>query len=199
MFKYSYSTLPLLLIGAMFTPVATATTTSTGSIFTIDEGVAFGVGNVGASNFTFTWTDPNGGSTFTDQVDPTLILSAGETYTFARTSSAHPFVIMDSSAASFITGTDGGYSRTTTDGDLITAATLQPIADFTADPSPSGDVITWTPSVGDYWYTCGVTGHTGMTGRIEVVPEPASLGTLGVLAMGSVVMIRRRWRRCRVI
>ena len=181
-----------LTLAISFTGAAIAETTQDGPIFTIDEGVDFGLNNAGASDYLFNWTDPGGGSSFTDEVDPTLILTAGETYTFVRNTPAHPFIIMDSSAASFITGTDGAYQRTTTDGALLDAATLTPIADFTADPAPSGDVITWTPSIGDYWYTCRVTGHLGMTGRIQVVPEPTSLGLLG---FGGLALIGRRLRR----
>lgn len=165
-----------------------ADTSANGAIFTIDEGVDFTLGNVGASDFLFSWSDPDG-DTFSDIVDPTLILTAGETYTFVRATSAHPFIIMDASAAAFISGTDGSYQRTTTDGALLDAATLQPIADFTADPFPSGDVITWTPEVGDYWYTCRVTGHLGMTGRIQVVPAPSAVALLGV---GGAFAVRRR-------
>lgn len=178
-----------MALAAIAVGSASAATTGSAPVFTIDEGVDFGLGNIGASDFTFTWSDPGGGPTFTDEVDPTLILTAGETYTFVRNTGSHPFIIMDATAASFITGTDGNYSRTTTDGGLLDAATLAPIADFTADPAPSGDVITWTPTVGEYWYTCRVTGHLGMTGRIEVVPAP---GAGAALAIAGLFMTRRR-------
>ena len=169
--------------------VAFADATQNAEIYTIDEGVDFNLGNVGAADFLFNWSDPDGGPSFADVVDPTLVLTAGETYTFVRDTSAHPFIIMDASAAAFIDGTDGSYQRTTTDGALLDDATLKPIADFTADPFPSGDVITWTPEIGDYWYTCRVTGHLGMTGRIEVVPAP---GSAAMLAIGGLVAARRR-------
>ena len=183
------------LIGLCCSSVAIGDTTQNGSIFTIDEGVDFEIGNLGASNFLFNWADPNGGSVFENVPDPTLILTAGETYTFVRTTSAHPFIIMDATAGDFISGTDGSYFRTTTDGALLDQATLKPIADFTADPFPSGDVITWNPSVGDYWYTCRVTGHTGMTGRISVVPEPNTVTFLGAAGF-SCLIARRRRRDC---
>lgn len=180
-----------LALAALNTTAASAATTQDGPIFTISEGVNFELGNVGASDFQFSWTDPGGGLSFSDEVDPTLILTAGETYTFLRTTSAHPFIIMDSSAAAFIDGSDGSYSRTTTNGGLLDAATLDPIPAFTADPAPSGDVITWTPTVGDYWYSCRVTGHLGMTGRIQVVPEPGSAILGGLASLG---LLGRRLR-----
>lgn len=164
-----------------------ATTQINPDIYEVNEGVAFDVGNVGASHFTFTWTDPGETSAAATGVqDVTLNLTAGETYTFQRTSSAHPFVIMDASAGDFMTGSDGSYNRTTTDGTDIDNATLKPIADFTADPGPTSDLISWTPTeTGDYWYTCTVTSHTGMAGKISVVPEPASAALLlgGVAAL----------------
>lgn len=171
------------------------TTVVSPNVYEVNEGVAFTLGNTGASDFTFNWTDPGvGGASFSNVADPTLILTVEETYTFQRATSAHPFVIMDASAASFITGTDGSYARTTTDGALIDAATLSPIADFTADPAPTSDLISWTPTeVGDFWYTCQVTGHTGMTGAITVVPEPSAAGLLmgGVAALALVCRRRK--------
>lgn len=183
-----YRTL-IAAVAASIAGPSLADTTQNGAIYTIDEGVDFELGNFGASDFLFNWTDPDGGPSFSDVADPTLILTAGETYTFVRTSSAHPFIIMDESAELFITGTDGSYQRTTTDGALLDAATLEPIADFTASPAPSGDVLTWTPELGDYWFTCRVTGHLGMTGRIEVVPAPAGAAVLG---LGGAFAARRR-------
>ena len=91
----------------------------------------------------------------------------------SRVTSLHPLVITDGSLPT--SGTDGSYQRTTTDGAVIDAATLTPIADFTADPAPTTDFISWTPDVGqigNYFYTCRVTGHVGMTGGIRIVPGP---------------------------
>jgi plastocyanin len=173
-----------------------ATTVVSPNIFKVDEGVAFTIGNIGTSQFTFNWADPSYYSTsFSNKPNPTFILSAGQTYTFQRSSSAHPFVIMDDNAARFMTGNDeSGYSRTTTDGTLITAATLQPIADFTADPAPTADLITWTPTAGTFWYTCSVTGHTGMAGKITVIPEPSTLG-LAAAALLGLALVKQRSRR----
>jgi hypothetical protein len=141
------------------------------NVYRIDAGVDFTLGNSGASNFLFNWSDDSG--TFSNVSDPTIILSPGETYTFQRVTSFHPFVITDDTLP--VSGTDGSYFRTTTSGAVIDAATLPPIADFTADPAPTSDFIEWTPSpadVGDYYYTCRVTSHTGMTGAIQVVWPP---------------------------
>ena len=165
-------------------------TVQNGRIFTITEGVEFEIGNAGASDFLFNWSDPDG-DTFAGEADPTLILKAGELYTFIRTSTAHPFIIMDETAGSFMSGTDGQYFRTTTNGSLLDNATLKPIEDFTADPFPSGDTIEWRPSMGDYWYTCRVASHTGMAGRISVVPEPAAAS---LLTIATVLLLGRRRR-----
>ena len=67
-----------------------------------------------------------------------------------------------------VQGSDGSFSRNTIDGDAIDAVSLQPLEAFTADPAPTSDAITWTPAEGDYFYTCRVTSHTGMTGAIRV-------------------------------
>lgn len=166
------------------------------SVYQVDKGVDFTLGNTGASDFLFNWSDPADGSSFSDLADITLVLSVGQTYTFRRVTGAHPFAILDDSASDFITGSDGSYNRTTTNTDTINATILNPISDFRADPGPTSDLITWTPDVvGDYWYTCLVGGHQGMSGRISVVPEPATAGLLmGLLAVGFLSMSRRRKR-----
>lgn len=161
-----------------------ATTELDANTFAIDEGVAITLGNIGASHFTFNWSDTSG--TFSDLQDPTLVLTAGETYTFQRISGSHPFVITDDTLP--VSGTDGSFQRTTFSGAVIDAATLQPIADFTADPGPTSDLITWTPGLddlGEYFYTCRVTGHPGMTGAIRVVPAPASIAMLGLAGIAA--------------
>jgi len=142
-------------------------------IFRVESGVSFELNNAGASSFLFNWTDSSG--SVIDEEDPTLILTAGETYTFRRLTGSHPFVVTDTSLPT--SGTDGFYERDTFDGAVIDAATLQPIADFTADPAPTTDFIEWSltgEEIGDYFYTCRVTGHAGMAGRIEVVAGSVS-------------------------
>lgn len=163
------------------------------NVYQINEGVAFSLGNSGASHYLFGWNDTSG--SFSGIEDPTLVLTVGQTYTFQRTSGSHPFVITNDSLP--VTGTDGSFARTTTSGPVIDAATLTPLADFTADPSPTSDLISWTPTtaeIGDYFYTCRVTGHTGMTGAIQVVavPEPASGAFVAVTIAGWAMRRRRR-------
>ena len=60
---------------------------------------------------------------------------------------------------------------------------MTPLADFTADPAPTSDQIVWVPTeadLGDYFYTCRVTGHAGMTGAIRVVAAPVLLGDVNL-------------------
>ena len=95
---------------------------------------------------------------------------------------------MDNSAAAFMSGTDGAFSRTTSSSAGISNATLTPTANFTADPAPTSDLISWTPSQsGDFWYTCSVTDHPDMAGKITVVPEPSAIALIaGGLAFASL-------------
>jgi len=161
------SAAPIALALLAATTLADTTITAP-HVYAIDEGVDFAIANSGASSFLFTWTDDSG--TFTDVEDPTLILSSGQTYTFMRTTGSHPFSITDDTLP--VTGTDGSYARTTTDINVMNASTLQPMDDFIADPAPTTDMITWTltpADVADYYYSCRITFHTGMVGRMQVV------------------------------
>ena len=171
------------------------TTVISPNIYSVDEGVAFTLGNNGSADFLFNWTDPTGApaASFSNIADPTLILTIGQTYTFQRITGAHPFAIMNNSAASFIDGTDGSFFRTSFNSADIDNATLTPIADFTADPGPTSDFISWTPSeAGDFWYTCTVAGHPDMVGKITVIPEPTAFG---LIAGGFACAALRRRRR----
>lgn len=139
----------------------------TTSVFEVRGDADFTIRNAGATSYLFSWTDASG--TYTDVEDPTLILEVGGSYTFQRASGAHPFRITTDALP--VTGTDGAFRRTTSDPAVIDGASLTPIADFTADPAPTSDLIAWSPTaseVGDYFYTCTVTSHTGMTGAIQV-------------------------------
>lgn len=121
-----------------------------------DSDTEFLIANSGASSYIFDWVD-NGGSTF---VDPIITITAGNAYTFTRTTGGHPFLICDlslpvSESAPCV------YIRDTSDSSVINAATLFGPGDFT-----------WTPTeaeVGEYWYTCAIAGHVGMTGKLVVV------------------------------
>jgi hypothetical protein len=94
---------------------------------------------------------------------------------------------MNNTISSFITGTDGSFSRTTSDFTTISNATI-----FTANPGSPGVAVSWTPTViGDYFYTCSVGSHGGMTGKIVTVPEPSSLSLL-LLSLGALSLHRRR-------
>jgi len=184
-----------IFVATFCIPYASALTVSeSANVYSVNEGVSFDIANSGASNFLFSWSDPDPSTnSFSALADPTLVLTIGETYTFQRTSGSHPFIIMDNSASAFISGTDGSYSRTTSDSVLITAATLAPVANFTADPSPTTDFISWTPdALGDFWYTCSVTSHTGMTGLISVVPEPSSFALIASASAFALACLRRR-------
>ena len=184
----------LFLATLTFSAQAVTTLVST-KVYSVTEGVAFSISTSGFSDFLFSWNDPSGApaNSFTNIADPTLRLTIGQTYTFQRTSSSHPFVIMNNTISSFISGTDGAYNRTTSSSTDISNATLTPIANFTADPAPTSDLISWTPSQsGDFWYTCSVQGHPAMTGKIAVaVPEPSSLSLI-LLSLGALSLHRRR-------
>ena len=153
--------------------VVHADTTQTGpSTYVVDEGVTFTLLSQGSSHYLISWSDDSG--TFTDIADPTLVLSSGETYVFDNNTFSHPFRVTNDSLP--VTGTDGNYSRATSSLAEINDASLQPLADFTADPEPVDDAITWTPGAsdaGDYYYTCLVLSHASMTGKL-VVEAPAS-------------------------
>jgi len=168
--KPTISTLALAALTLAISPAASlADTTQTGpNVYEVDAGVTFSVVNVGASNWAWSWTDSSG--TFTNIQDPTLILTAGETYIFDNFATTHPFGIADDTLP--VGGTDGNYFRTTTSGAVINAAILDPFADFVANPAPQPDDITWSPTnadAGTYWYTCMITFHTGMVGKIVIV------------------------------
>ncbi len=146
-----------------------ADTTQTGpSVYEIDAGVLFTIVNQGASSWLWSWTDSSGA--FTNIEDPTLVLTAGETYLFDNVASIHPFAITDDTLP--VSGTDGNYFRDTTDPGVINDAVLSPTADFIDDPAPAIDGITWSltnDDVGIYYYTCMIPFHPGMTGKFEIV------------------------------
>ena len=184
----------LLALSAVSLQAVTSQLSS--SVYSVTEGVAFKIANSGISHFSFSWTDSNG--TFGNYFDPTLVLRAGQTYTFERTSSSHPFFIADDSLP--ITGSDGSYSRNTFDTTVINNSILggpDDLNTFVAYPNSgsSVDLITWTPTSaeqGTYYYSCYITGHPNMSGSIQVVPEPA---TVGLLLSGAVLLFTALRRR----
>lgn len=153
--------------------LANADTNQTGPhTYEVDAGVSFTMSNLGSSSFLFEWIDKSG--FFTNVEDPTLVLTAGETYTFENMTSIHPFNITDDTLP--VDGTDGSFFRLTTDINVINNASLQPMADFISNPG-GGDLITWTPTtddVGTYYYTCRIVHHIDMTGKLVVVAPAAS-------------------------
>ncbi len=180
----------ILLLTTLTFSAQAVTTLVSPSIYSVTERVTFSLATSGASDFLFSWTDPFGtpAKSFTNIADPTLRLTIGQTYTFQRTSTSHPFVIMNNTISSFISGTDGSFSRTTSDFNTITSATI-----FTANPGTPGPAVNWTPTIaGDYFYTCSVGFHDGMTGKIVAVavPEPSSLSLL-LLSLGALSLRRR--------
>ena len=181
----------VLLLTILTFSAQAVTTLVSPSVYSVTQGVTFSLATNGASDFLFSWTDPSGApaNSFANIADPTLRLSIGQTYTFQRTSTSHPFVIMNNTISSFISGTDGSFSRTTSDFTTITNATI-----FTANPGSPGVAVSWTPTViGDYFYTCSVGSHGFMTGKIVAVaiPEPSALSLL-LLSLGAFSLRRHR-------
>ena len=157
----------LLAAAAIVAPALAQTTQPEPHVYRVPGGVEFTINNNAASDFLFNWADSGGA--FVDVPDPTFVLTAGQTYRFRRLTASHPFVICDDKLP--ISGSDGMFERTTTDGAVIDAATLKPIDAFTADPAPTDDFVEWTPTADDaglYFYTCRIAFHTGIAGAIRV-------------------------------
>jgi len=152
---------------ALCASLSAGDTTQNGpSNYTVDEGVTFTITNIGSTSFLLSWSDDSG--TFTNIEDPTITIVTGQSYSFENTTSVHPFHVTDDTLP--VSGTDGDYSRDTFDSAVINGATLDPFDAFVSNPG-GGDPIVWTPAddaAGAYWYTCGITGHSGMTGRLFV-------------------------------
>ena len=188
-------TLSVLSAIAILPSFSQAATTVNGAVYSVNEGVDFAITNAGNQSFQLTWSDP-GAATFSNVVDPTLVLTVGQTYTFERFTVSHPFAITSSEMD--VTGSDGAFARVGNQNSDIQPFILSPAADFTAGQSSangtaSGDPIVWTPTaadLGDYWYTCTIRGHRGMTGKITVVPEP-SASALSLLALGFLARRKR--------
>jgi plastocyanin len=158
----------------------------------VDQGVTFTIGNNGSSDFIFNWTDPGYYSdSFSNKLDPTLRLSVGQTYTFRRGTSGHNFVLLKPSFT-YMTGNEQqGYYRNTTSDAFISNHTYGVAV-------AGGNVITFKPTDQeinlDFWYTCQVGDHTGMAGKITVIPEPSTLG-LAAAALLGLALVKQRSRR----
>jgi hypothetical protein len=148
-------------------PDAPGTRNVAPNVYEVPGSVDFTISNQFSNDYLFSWSDAGG--SFVDVPDPTLILRAGSSYGFRRTTSEHPLLI--TTLALPVQGEDGALVRTTVDAAAVAAAVVQPPEAFTADPPPADDAIRWTPSAaetGRYFYTCEVFLHVQMTGAIEV-------------------------------
>ena len=133
--------------------------------------------------------------------DPTLMLTAGETYTFTHSGPMHPFAFLDDSApiAATSSGVAGSeYVRTVNDTSFL--GNVLEGGSMIVYPTGSSMISTldWTPEAGNYYYTCAVQWHTNMAGRIIVqaasasVPEPTALAMAGFALIGLLALKRRR-------
>jgi plastocyanin len=183
------SVLIAFLLSAATAAHAVTTRVGTNNVYQVDQGVTFNIGNIESNHFTFTWQD--GYTVFGGIQDPTLYLSAGQTYTFRRDTSGHNFVLLKPSFT-YMTGSEqSGYTRSTSIESFISDHT-RGVAVF------GGNVITFKPTDQeinlDFWYTCQVTSHPGMAGKITVIPEPSTLG-LAAAALLGLALVKQRSRR----
>lgn len=134
--------------------------------------------------------------------DPTLQLTAGETYTFEHSGFMHPFALLDDAAPIDATGSgvDGSeFFRTVTDssflGNVLDGGSM---VAWPIDSSQGSNTLDWTPEEGTYYYTCGVAGHYNMAGQIIVqaasgsVPEPS---TFAISLLGTLLLLVPHRRR----
>ncbi len=134
--------------------------------------------------------------------DPTIMLTAGGTYTFTHSGSMHPFALLDDSAPIDATGSgvDGSeFVRTVTDssflGNVLGGGSM---VVWPVGSSMGSRTLDWTPEAGTYYYTCGVGGHYNMAGQIVVqtasssVPEPSTFALLAAGLLSLLVLRRRR-------
>ena len=134
--------------------------------------------------------------------DPTLQLTAGETYTFEHSGAMHPFALLDDAAPIDATGSgiDGSeFVRTVTDssflGNVLGGGSM---VAWPQGSSQGSNTLDWTPEEGNYYYTCGVAGHYNMAGQIIVqaasvsVPEPS---TFAISLLGTLLLLVPSRRR----
>jgi hypothetical protein len=185
------SVLIAFLLSAASATHAVTTRMGTNNVYQVDESVYFKIGDSYTEHFTFTWEDPGSTGNFPGILDPTLYLSAGQTYRFQRVTSGHNFVLLHPTFTYMIGDEQQGYYRNTTSDAFITNHTL-------GTASYGGGAYTWTPTAldvnRDFWYTCQVAGHQGMAGKITVIPEPSTLG-LAAAALLGLALVKQRSRR----
>ena len=183
----------ILILGWVSAPASFAHTSLIGGTYFVSEGTTFSIGNSGASHFTFSWSsgDPYyGGESFSNLLDPSFQIMAGQQYTFTRGSGSHPFIITKDLPLS------SSSTELSTTSYSVGSYEYRPTGSVAGNfiSSPNGvDPIIWTPTtaeLGDFYYACTVSGHNNMVGKITVVPEPS---TLGLIVVGlSVLGLRRR-------
>ena len=131
--------------------------------FRLSSGDSIQVANSGASHYLLDMSSYGGSSV---EPDPTLVLTAGETYSFLRTSSGHSIALVDGSIP---TGEnfDGTLYRAVFDSSLDTYDVVEHIV------GNSTSSVMWTPQeAGTFYYTCDVAGHAQMFGKIIVLSTP---------------------------
>ena len=182
---------------AMFTAILFAFPVfSSAGILVGNPGDTIYIGTSGFSDFLL------GSDPIPSDADPTLMLTAGETYTFTHTGFAHPFAFLNDSAPISATGSsvDGSeFVRTVTDSSFLGSvldggsAVVYPVGS-----GGGSSTFNWTPEAGTYYYTCSVSFHANMAGQIIVesasasVPEPSTFALLAAGLLGLLVLRRRR-------
>mgnify|MGYP001826032507 CR=1 FL=1 len=131
--------------------------------YRVDQPTTFSLTNIGAEHYVFTWTDDGATNSVND---PVLILSENVTYTFSRDSSSHPFGVVSGSMPTAV-NFDFSLNRDTASPESFI---LSNGAGLIGNPASQPNSVVWTPEAGDYHYTCMVSSHPAMTGRIRVVP-----------------------------
>ena len=134
--------------------------------------------------------------------DPTIYLTAGESYTFQHTGAMHPFALLNDAAPIDATGSgvDGSeFVRTVTDssflGNVLNGGSM---VVWPVGSSMGSDSLSWAPEAGTFYYTCGVAGHANMAGQIIVQPASSSVPEPSALAaglMGTLLLFALRRRR----
>lgn len=180
------------------------TTAIGGGIYYVTEGVSFEIYAYSSGSFLFSWTDPDG-TEFNNIQDPTLHLTIGETYTFERSSTGNPLrLTTDQLPVEKVPSVAGPYyRRTTEDLDEIDAASLTPLADFTADPSGvdgvlAGDVVVLNVTasiIGTLYYTSLVPGNSEMTGLLIVEDTSGSTAAVKKSLQRKIKRLKKALKR----